>query len=82
MRAVGEIMFQFIKTRSSNAVGKTLFLDWDPQNLLIRDILEGGKSKRNDDGPGKSGTTQATTPNLSSEKANQLKNLLGRFGDS
>lgn len=37
MKAAGEIGFAFLKTRSSDGVGKTAFMTWDNQYLLVRD---------------------------------------------
>ena len=51
MRATGEISFQFLKTRSSNAVGKTLFLSWDPNSLLIQDDLSGRSKSHEEEKP-------------------------------
>jgi hypothetical protein len=45
MKAQGEIMFQFLKARSSDAVGRKIFLKWD--NTFLR-ILNNDK-KRGDD---------------------------------
>lgn len=38
MKAAGEMGFAFLKTRSSDGVGKTIFLKWDNNHLLIRDL--------------------------------------------
>lgn len=35
MRASGDIMFQFLKTRSSDGVGKNAHLGWDPKTLRV-----------------------------------------------
>lgn len=35
MKASGEIGFSFIKTRSSDSVGKTIFLNWDNKHLRV-----------------------------------------------
>lgn len=35
MRAAGEVAFQFLKTRSSDGVGKTMQLKWDSKTLRI-----------------------------------------------
>jgi len=35
MKASGEIGFTFLKTRSSDGVGKTIYLDWDNNSLRI-----------------------------------------------
>jgi len=51
MRATGEISFQFLKTRSSNAVGKIIFLSWDPNSLLIRDDLSGRSKSHEEEKP-------------------------------
>lgn len=37
MRASGDIMFQFLKTRSSDGVGKNAHLRWDPKTLRVTD---------------------------------------------
>ena len=47
MRNCGEISFQFMKTRSSNGVGRILYMSWDPTSLRITDDLN-GKSKISD----------------------------------
>ena len=41
MRAGGEIAFQFLKTRSSDGVGKTIYLQWDGKTLRIKDFPDG-----------------------------------------
>lgn len=38
MKAAGEYMFEFAKTRNSNGVGKTVLLGWDPISLLIYNL--------------------------------------------
>lgn len=35
MKAAGEIGFTFLKTRSSDGVGKTMFLQWDAKSLCV-----------------------------------------------
>ena len=35
-KAQGEIMYQFLKSRSSDAVGKTVSMVWDNNTLLIK----------------------------------------------
>jgi len=84
MRAVGEILFQFIKTRSSNAVGRSHYLDWDPNSLLIKDILDGRSKSREDNNPTPAAkVAQATSPQSSdSAGADKLQQLIGRFSDS
>jgi len=47
MRNCGEISFQFMKTRSSNGVGRVIYMSWDPDSLRIIDDLN-GKSKQSD----------------------------------
>jgi len=42
MRANGEIAFMFLKTRSSDGVGKTIYLKWDGSSLRITDPDGGG----------------------------------------
>jgi KaiC/GvpD/RAD55 family RecA-like ATPase len=42
MRANGEIAFMFLKTRSSDGVGKTIYLKWNPVSLRITDPDGGG----------------------------------------
>ena len=37
MRASGDMMFQFLKTRSSDGVGKNVHLSWDPKTLRVSD---------------------------------------------
>lgn len=37
MRASGDMMFQFLKTRSSDGVGKNAHLAWDPKTLRVSD---------------------------------------------
>lgn len=68
MRACGEICFQFLKTRSSNAVGKTIYLSWDPTSLIIRDD-QGGKSQN------------AKAPAPDAKPRVKAKELLGAFQD-
>lgn len=86
MRAVGEILFQFIKTRSSNAVGRSRYMDWNSNSLLIQDILEGkSKSSNGDDDPTPAArVAQATSPAepKDSESADKLQQLIGRFSDT
>jgi hypothetical protein len=38
MRAAGEIGFAFLKTRSSDGVGKTVYLKWNPISLRISNL--------------------------------------------
>lgn len=38
MKAAGEIGFAFLKTRSSDGVGKTVYLQWDNKTLRIRNL--------------------------------------------
>lgn len=42
MRAAGEYMFEFIKTRNSNGVGKKVILRWDPIALRVTDLNKDG----------------------------------------
>ena len=56
MRAKGEIAFQFLKTRSSAGVGKTIYLDFNPVSLRITDpnalntnLIGKGKPAKDDD---------------------------------
>lgn len=37
MDSAGEYRFEFLKSRNSNAVGKTIMMDWDSESLLITD---------------------------------------------
>lgn len=53
MRAAGEMIFQFLKTRSSDGVGKNAHLKWDPKTLRVSDkegdgniTLKGDAAKR------------------------------------
>lgn len=39
MKASGEMMWIFLKSRSSDAVGKTINLLWDNKNLRVKDLL-------------------------------------------
>jgi KaiC/GvpD/RAD55 family RecA-like ATPase len=43
MKAAGEIMFKFLKTRSSDGVGKTITLRWDNRALRISNPLKDEK---------------------------------------
>lgn len=43
MRARGEIAFQFLKTRSSDGVGKTVQLNWSPKTLRITSNKQASK---------------------------------------
>ena len=70
MRACGEIAFQFLKTRSSNAVGKTVYLSWDPTSLIIRDD-QGGKSQSKE---------QKSEKTVTKGKS-KVSELLGAFQD-
>ena len=85
-RAVGEILFQFIKTRSSNAVGRSIYLDWNSTSLLIQDSLEGRSKSGGDDEPPTPAArvAQATNPKEGgdSAKAAKLEQLIGRFSDT
>jgi hypothetical protein len=38
MKAAGEIGFAFLKTRSSDGVGKTVYLKWDNKTLRIKNL--------------------------------------------
>lgn len=40
MRASGDMMFQFLKTRSSDGVGKNVHLSWDPKTLRVSDSIK------------------------------------------
>lgn len=85
MRAVGEILFQFIKTRSSNAVGRSIYLDWNSTSLLIQDSLEGRSKSGGADEPTTPAAriAQATSPKEGeSAKADKLQQLIGRFSDT
>lgn len=42
MRAAGEYMFEFAKTRNSNGVGQTVLLTWNPISLRITNVGPGG----------------------------------------
>lgn len=42
MKAAGEIGFAFLKTRSSDGVGKTIYLRWDNNSLRIKNHLSDG----------------------------------------
>lgn len=48
MKAAGEMMFIFLKSRSSEAVGKTVCLIWDNKHLRVRNLLT--NEKADDDG--------------------------------
>lgn len=41
MKAAGEIGFTFLKSRSSDAVGKTIYLQWDNNSLRIKNPKSG-----------------------------------------
>lgn len=41
MRSAGEIAFMFLKTRSSDGVGSTVYLNWDSNTLRITDPHDG-----------------------------------------
>lgn len=47
MRAAGEIGFNFLKTRSSDGVGKTVFLQWEGKILRITNPKEENNSRDN-----------------------------------
>ena len=47
MKAAGEIGIQFLKTRNSDGVGKTIYLRWDNKTLRIMNPL---KDECDDDG--------------------------------
>lgn len=53
MKAAGEYVFEFAKTRNSNGVGKNVLLAWDPISLRISNIGgEGGlKFNKKNSGP-------------------------------
>jgi len=59
MRAAGEIAFMFLKTRSSDGVGKTVYLSWHANTLRITDQDDPNKpsplllNKGDDDDDGK-----------------------------
>jgi len=74
MRNCGEISFQFLKTRSSNGVGKKLILSWDPTSLLITDDL-GGHTKN---APISADAAQKLTMKQPPKKINDL---MGMFPD-
>lgn len=50
MRAAGEIGFQFLKTRSSDGVGKSVYLGWNAAQLLIYNNNQGREDNIDDDG--------------------------------
>jgi hypothetical protein len=43
MKAAGEIGFTFLKSRSSDAVGKTIYLQWDNNSLRIKNPKSGAE---------------------------------------
>lgn len=46
MRAAGEIVFQFLKTRSADGVGKNIYLTWNGKTLRITDSQDQNRSSR------------------------------------
>ena len=58
MRAAGEYMFEFAKTRNSNGVGQQVLLGWDPVSLRITNLGQNGNqlpfNKKNSPTPPKS----------------------------
>ena len=67
MRNCGEISFQFMKTRSSNGMGRLIFMSWDPESLRITDDLS-GKSKRSDIESDPASTTTKSSPTKNVDK--------------
>lgn len=67
MKAKGEIVFTFQKTRNSDGVGKTVILKWDPKYLRILN-MDGDCSSNSD------------TPTVSTQ-SNSLIELMNSFGE-
>jgi hypothetical protein len=45
MRATGEYIFEFLKTRNSGAVGSNILMKWDPIALRVSDLIEVDETK-------------------------------------
>jgi len=45
MRAMGEYLFEFLKTRNSGAVGSNVLMRWDPIALRVTDLIEVDETK-------------------------------------
>lgn len=69
MKASGEIGFAFLKTRSSDGVGKTIYLRWDNNSLRIKNPVPAGDT--DDDGVIQDRIAQDKT-----QKKTSKKNLL------
>ena len=53
MRAAGEYVFEYAKTRNSNGVGKKTLLGWDPIALRIYNINDAARKLKMDGKAGK-----------------------------
>lgn len=62
MRAAGDIIFQFLKTRSSDGVGKNAHLAWDPKTLRISDSTKDNAISLKSEGSRTSGVMLDKSP--------------------
>lgn len=69
MKASGEIGFAFLKTRSSDGVGKTIYLQWDNNSLRIKNPVSGGD-------PDEDGVIQERVAEQRSNRPASKKSLL------
>ena len=67
MKAAGEIGFTFLKSRSSDAVGKTIYLQWDNNSLRIKNPKSG--TEPDEDGVIEDRVAGARTQQKSSRKS-------------
>ena len=67
MKAAGEIGFTFLKSRSSDAVGKTIYLRWDNNSLRIKNPKSG--SEPDEDGVIEDRVAGARTQQKSSRRS-------------
>lgn len=69
MKAAGEIGFAFLKTRSSDGVGKTVYLKWDNTSLRIKNPMSDGD-------PDEDGVIEAKVAETRGTKVPTKKSLL------
>jgi KaiC/GvpD/RAD55 family RecA-like ATPase len=72
MKAAGEIGFAFLKTRSSDGVGKTVYLKWDNKTLRIKNLP---RDEEIDD----DGVITSRLAKLKEQGASKKKTLLDSF---
>lgn len=68
MRASGDMMFQFLKTRSSDGVGKNVHLSWDPKTLRVSDSTKDNAISLKSEGRGSGVIFDRDTPQAKPSK--------------